>query len=97
MILRENITKLNISKAISNETGLPLEFIKNFINLVFEELIIDLKETKVFKISKFGTFKIIFKKARPGRNPKNSISYEIDERNVISFKSSDYLRNSINK
>ena len=44
MILRENITKLNISKAISNETGLPLEFIKNFINLVFEELIIDLKE-----------------------------------------------------
>ena len=48
------------------------------------------------KIKKFGTFSLNYKKKRNGRNPKNKKSYEIQERNVVTFKASENLKFKIN-
>ena len=44
-------------------------------------------ENKV-KISSFGTFSILHKKERPGRNPRTGKDAKISSRRVISFRAS---------
>ena len=48
------------------------------------------------KISTFGTFKILKKKARIGRNPKTKIETQITARKVVTFKPSLLLKEKIN-
>ena len=62
------------------------------INDIFNILIENLKNDKILKIKNFGTFKILNKNKRVGRNPKNNKLYEISERNVATFKTSNYLK-----
>ena len=48
------------------------------------------------KLSGFGTFRILSKKRRVGRNPKNKIEYEISPRKTVSFAISDEVKRKIN-
>ena len=49
------------------------------------------------KIHGFGTFKIIIKKERPGRNPKTKQEYLINARKVITFIPSKEIKKRINE
>lgn len=44
----------------------------------------------------FGKFELRDKKARPGRDPKTKIDYEIDARRVVVFTPSKVWREEIN-
>ncbi len=48
-------------------------------------------------ISGFGKFKVKNKKERRGRNPATGEGLILSPRRVVTFKSSDKLRNRINK
>ena len=48
-------------------------------------------------LKNIGSFKIIEKKERIGRNPKTNEQYVIKPMKVISFKPSGELKNKINK
>ena len=48
-------------------------------------------------IKNFGSFNIGHKKERLGRNPKTKEDFIINERNVIKFKLSNYLKQKINE
>ena len=50
---------------------------------------------KKVNIKNFGSFKIIFKDKREGRNPKTKEKFTISSRNVIKFVSSDILKQKI--
>ncbi len=56
-----------------------------------------LKENNVVKISNFGNFKVLNKKERVGRNPKNKVETKISARKVVTFKSSNFFKNKINE
>ena len=48
-------------------------------------------------ISGFGEFKVKYKRARIGRNPKTKIEHEISERTVVTFNSSKVLKRDLNQ
>jgi integration host factor subunit alpha len=48
------------------------------------------------KITNFGEFRVIHKKERIGRNPKNLKEYMINERHVITFYTAISFRNKLN-
>jgi len=49
------------------------------------------------KISYFGTFSIIQKKERPGRNPRTGKDAKISSRRVISFRASPDFKEAVEK
>jgi|TARA_B110000438_G_scaffold246846_1_gene248621 nucleoid DNA-binding protein len=94
---KSNLSKIDIIKNINKKLGLPVSIakiiLKDSISIITNGLIKD----NFVKINNFGTFKVLFKKKRIGRNPKNKRLYEISERKTVSFKNADFLKNEINK
>ena len=45
----------------------------------------------------FGTFKLVTKKARTGRNPQTGKSIKIKAKKVVEFKISKAFKNQFNK
>ena len=94
-INNKNFTKLNISKNIHTKLGISI----NYINQLTDDFILILKDlikTREVSIKNFGTFKIIYKKERIGRNPKNKKIYKIKSRKSIVFKVSKNFDKKLN-
>ena len=64
---------------------------------IFELLINELINLRKVKISSFGTFKVMSKGERIGRNPKTKIEAKISSRKVVKFKPSIFIKKKINK
>ena len=69
----------------------------HIINDIIFILISSIIIKKKFKIKNFGTFLLIKKNKRIGRNPKNKLEYEISKRNILSFKVSENFKKRLNK
>ena len=93
---RNNLVKKDIGKNISQKFGLSSSFSLKFLDKTINIIISGLKQNGYIKINNFGTFKKNLKKSRIGRNPKNKQIFKISERNIVSFKTSKYLKEKIN-
>jgi len=93
---RDNLTKKDISKNIYLKSGISSLYANKFLEDTINILISGLKKNNLLKINKFGSFKILSKNRRIGRNPKNNEQHEISERKIVSFKASDFLKKKIN-
>ena len=69
----------------------------NLVDNFFNSLVTGLARENKIKISSFGTFKVINKKERIGRNPKTKIETKISARKVVTFSPSLSIKNKINK
>ena len=67
------------------------------VDIVFFEITEALCRNENVEIRGFGTYKIIKRKARIGRNPKNSQPVQIPEKNAIKWKMSKTFFNRLNK
>ena len=94
-MIKKNISKIDISKALSKETGFPISMSKKLIKDLID-IILDLFKKEQLILKNIGSFKIIKKKERSGRNPKTMEIFKISERNVISFIPSKKLLDLIN-
>tara|TARA_B100001540_G_C15774871_1_gene628171 strand:- start:196 stop:489 length:294 start_codon:yes stop_codon:yes gene_type:complete len=94
--MRQNLTKKEIINSIYMQLGFSKKLIENILEDMFEILLESLKSKGKVKISNFGTFVLRHKKSRIGRNPKTKKEAVISERNVILFKPSKFLKNTIN-
>ena len=81
----DNLNKYYLSKSISNKTGLSFTLSKKLIEDLLKSIEIVVKKEKVY-IKNFGTFKILQKKERLGRNPKTKETFIVKARKSISFK-----------
>ena len=95
--MRINLTKQEIVNSIYMQIGYSKKISENLLEDFFEIILLNLKKNKKVKIAKFGTFELIFKKKRIGRNPKTNEVYDISERNVINFKASKKLTVFLNE
>jgi len=59
-------------------------------------MIVELLRSNKIKLSSFGTFKIINKKRRIGRNPKTKEEAVISPRRVVKFKASSLFKQKLN-
>ncbi len=94
---RNNLKKKDISKNIYLKYGISASYAEKILDDTINILILNLKAGKSIKIKNFGSFKILKKKSRIGRNPKTKMTFEIKQRNSISFKTASLLKKKVNK
>ena len=71
--------------------------LEKILEIIFLQILEALSRGKNIEIRGFGTYKIIKRKARIGRNPKNSQLVQIPEKNAIRWKMSKVFFNRLNK
>ena len=95
--MRINLTKKDLVNQIYMQLGFSKQVTENLINDFLSTIILNIKNEKKLKLSKFGTFSLRLKKSRIGRNPKTKETKIIASRNVVLFKASREFKESINK
>ena len=93
---KKNFTRKNLIRKIYQNVGFSKNFSSKIIDNFFESLISALIISNKIKISSFGTFKVINKRERIGRNPKTKIEAIISPRKVVKFKPSSFVKKIIN-
>ena len=70
---------------------------EKILKIIFLEIVEALRKGKNIEIRGFGIFKTTTRKARMGRNPKNSESIQIPEKKTIKWKMSKIFFKRLNK
>ena len=94
--MRKNLTKKDLINLIYMQLGFSKQVSENLINDFLSTVILNIKNEKKIKLSKFGTFKVRPKKSRIGRNPKTKERKVISSRDVVLFKPSKEFKEFIN-
>ena len=95
-MVKKNLTRKEISYKIYKNIGFSKRLSSKILEDFFEFIIQELIESNKLKISSFGTFSILNKRERMGRNPKTKVLAKISSRKVVKFKPSDILKKKIN-
>ena len=92
----KNIKKEDFIKILNSKIGLSLNFSKkitdDYVKILYENI-----KSGNFSLKNVGTFKIVKKKQRMGRNPKTKQEFLITARKVIRFIPSNKLKINNNK
>ena len=91
-----NLKKKDIVKDLSKKIGFSSNYSKKVIDDLIHIILVNIK-TGNFNLKDIGTFKIISKKERLGRNPKTKKEYIISKRKSVTFTPSKILLNVVNK
>jgi len=91
-----SLTKSKLVQIIHQKLGIAnnqaSDILEDFISMVKSTL----ESGEDVKIAGFGKFEVKQKKPRRGRNPQTGESLIIDGRQIVTFKSSNVLRDQIN-
>ena len=96
-MLTKNFTRKNLSDKVNQNLGFSKNISSLLIDDFFESLISELIKFNKIKISSFGTFEILDKKERIGRNPKTKVEAKIVARKIIKFKPSNTVKEKLNR
>ena len=96
-MVQKNFTRKNLSNKIYKVLGFSKNLSQKIIDDFFETLVSELIKSNRVKISSFGTFKVMNKKERIGRNPKTKIEAKISPRKVVKFKPSMFIKEKLNR
>ena len=70
---------------------------EKILEIIFQEFVEALRRDENIEIRGFGIFKTTIRKARVGRNPKNSEIVQIPKKKAIKWKMSKIFFNRLNK
>ncbi len=90
------LTKGDIIKSIQDRHGIPKERASEIFESALEIIKQSLVKGEEVKISGFGKFYTIDKKARNGRNPQTGEHMIIEPRRIVSFRYSSRARSKLN-
>ena len=94
--MRINLTKKDLVNLVYMQLGFSKQISENLIEDFLSTIVLNIKDEKKLKLSKFGTFSIRQKKSRIGRNPKTKETKVISGRDVILFKPSKEFKEFVN-
>ena len=92
--MKNKIKKDDLVKDLSKKTGFSKNFSKKLIDDLVKSLV-DILKIGDFNLKNVGSFKIINKKEREGRNPKTKEKFIISSRKTISFNVSKKISKSL--
>ena len=95
-MLKKNFTRKNLSNNVHYNLGFSKNISSLIIDDFFESLVSKLIKFNKIKISSFGTFIVVYKKERIGRNPKTKVEAKIVARKVVKFKPSNIIKEKLN-
>ena len=96
-MVKKNFNRKILSNKIYQNLGFSKNFSSKIVDNFFEIVETELIRSNRVKISSFGTFKVINKKERIGRNPKTKIETRISPRKVVKFKPSIFIKEKLNR
>ena len=95
--MHKTLTRADLARSLYQEFKVSKKEAMTFVHDLFEGINLAFIEGREAKISSFGTFKRHDKKQRVGRNPKTKKEAVISARSVISFRTSIFLKDKVNK
>jgi integration host factor subunit alpha len=90
------MTKGEIVERIYEKVGFSKKEANDIVECIFEIIKNRLQQGEKVKISGFGNFVVNQKRPRRGRNPQTGDAITISGRRVLTFKSSQVLKKSMN-
>ncbi len=90
------MTKKEIVKTISEETGLNQQQIKSIVQKTFDAIITTLVEEGRIELRNFGVFQVRPRAARKARNPRTGRQVEVPEKFVVTFKPGKIMEQKVN-
>ena len=81
---KKNLKKIDIVNNLSNSTGFSSNLSKKLIDDLIEIIIQSIKSGHL-NLKNIGTFKVINKNQRIGRNPRTNEEFIITSRNSLSY------------
>ena len=95
-MVNNNLKKKDLAKNLSLKTGFSLSFSQKLVDDLVSIIINDIKYGNL-KLKNIGSFKLLFKKERKGRNPKTREEFLISKRKTISFIVSKNIKNRLER
>ncbi len=81
------MNKTQLVEAIALETGLSKVAVRKSVDAMVDIVVRTLKENERVTISGFGSFNVIQRSVRMGRNPRSGAPVRIAPKKVIRFRS----------
>ena len=94
---KKNFNRKNLSSKIYKNLGFSKNFSSTIVDNFFETLTAELIKSNQVKITSFGTFKVVNKRERIGRNPKTKVEAKITSRKVVKFRPSSLVKEKLNR
>ena len=92
----KNFTRKDLAFKIYKNLGFSKTLSSKIVDEFFESIILEIIKLNKIIISSFGTFSVLKKNERVGRNPKTKVEAKIFSRKVVKFKASMLLKNKVN-
>ncbi|MDO9528019.1 MAG: HU family DNA-binding protein [Syntrophales bacterium] len=89
------MTKAELIAAIANDAGITKVAAAKALGSYMETVTQELKKNGKFGLVGFGSFKVVKRKARKGRNPQTGEEIKIKARKVVRFKPGMALTNKV--
>tara|TARA_B100000575_G_C23039152_1_gene598093 strand:+ start:746 stop:1048 length:303 start_codon:yes stop_codon:yes gene_type:complete len=93
--IRDNLKKRDIISNIKSSIGFSHNSLQEITDSLIDTLLEIIVEEGKINIKNFGSFNIVHKKQRSGRNPLTKEEFTISSRYTIKFKPSNQLRQKI--
>jgi len=90
------VTKKEIVKTISDETGLNQQQIKSIVQKTFDAIVTTLVDKGRIELRNFGVFQVRTRAARKARNPRTGRQVEVPEKFVVTFKPGKIMEEKVN-
>lgn len=86
-----------VAKLVERVEGLNAEKASKTVNEMFDIIAEALVDGDSYSQDKFGTFKIVDRAARKGRNPQTGEEITIDAKRAVKLVVSGHLKDQVNK
>lgn len=95
-MFKQKLKKIDLINLISNRTGLSQNLSKKILSDLLK-ILNNRISNGYLSLKNIGTFKLLNKKERIGRNPKTKKEHIISARKVVKFIPSKYISEYLNK
>ncbi len=89
------MSKLKLASTVASETGAPKRVVARILDEFLEGLTDALRKRKKVTLGGFGTFRLLRRKTRRGRNPKTGEPLTIPSAMVVRFRAGAGLRRAV--
>lgn len=90
------MNKTELTKILAEKAELPQAKTLKIIEIILEQITKALKNKKVVTFVGFGSFKVVKRAARQGRNPRTGKLLKIPAANALKFRPGKSLKKAVN-
>jgi DNA-binding protein HU-beta len=94
MAVKKTLSKTELIEKIASATSLTKTSASSAVNLVFDTIKATLKKCHSVSIPNFGSFDVVKRKARNGRNPQTGETIKIKATKAPRFKAGKGLKDA---